>query len=707
MLHSGFEHMNVARRHGCVFAAICVCVLALFYGRIAQAAQHALVIGNASYASQDVLRNPVADARLVGEALRASGFVVQELSNADQLTMLAALATFRQRAAGAELALIYYSGHGMKHGGEQQNYLLPVDMPSTAANAALNPDILLQSKAIAESALLDALGGATFQVLILDACRDNVTGTKSGNKGLSRRSGVGSGRLVAYATEENSVARDGAGRNSPYAQSLARAITGPKRSVVQILDAVAADVRAQTAGAQSPTKTGDLAWNIGLDGRPIANASGNAIQPTVDEEGDAWATAQQVNTVAGYDSFLGRFREGRFAPNARMARSLLLAPERSSAASPAAPPTPKVSASDAGRMRLAARFDFQGPLGRSDRTLLAFDAADQHLLVVGVADGANARSPIEVRALATPDRALVRTAAERMFWQTAATLVDQTRGARVMSSTWGAVSDFTLVSSELAPKQVRLDPRLSSNGAAALNAAGDAVVVNQPCVAGKGAEPVAGALIERAGRWLVSTGKCASSIRLMVDQPHNPVLQYFAVDASAQWLAYRYRYGSGDLFVQHHAARVAADIKRLPVTDAPADSSGRREYESVTMSPGAMWIASWTRYGPRAVPQASVPLFSVKGPQKVTLSVPGRRTHGVIFASDDRVLTLSDTGDDVAPLVITMFEAATGRALDQVRVTQVANVHGVAVSASGKRLALALHSGAEPKIVNVLVLDLL
>jgi hypothetical protein len=152
----------------------------------------ALVIGNADYKQQDRLRNPISDAQLMAQTFRTLGFDrVDLVTEADQLKMLTAISEFRNHASGAGLAVIYFSGHGMKHGAERQNYLLPIDMPSLTANAALNPDIVLQSKAISEGSLLDVMGSAQYQLLILDACRDNADGTKSGNKGLGRRPGVG------------------------------------------------------------------------------------------------------------------------------------------------------------------------------------------------------------------------------------------------------------------------------------------------------------------------------------------------------------------------------------------------------------------------------------------------------------------------------------------------------------------------------------
>ncbi len=84
----------------------------------------ALVIGNSAYAHTPPLRNPGNDAREMKRVFEDLGFAVPELVlNADQSEILRALDRFELRAAQAEVAVVFYSGHGMELGGE--NYLIP------------------------------------------------------------------------------------------------------------------------------------------------------------------------------------------------------------------------------------------------------------------------------------------------------------------------------------------------------------------------------------------------------------------------------------------------------------------------------------------------------------------------------------------------------------------------------------------------------
>src|SRR5438876_1060503 len=85
----------------------------------------ALVIGNAGYDSAPRLGNPGNDAAAIGAALQRLGFTVTSQTDLGFDAMRRALREFAGAAAGADLAVIYYAGHGMEIGGE--NYLVPID----------------------------------------------------------------------------------------------------------------------------------------------------------------------------------------------------------------------------------------------------------------------------------------------------------------------------------------------------------------------------------------------------------------------------------------------------------------------------------------------------------------------------------------------------------------------------------------------------
>src|SRR5262249_20149710 len=148
----------------------------------------ALVIGNGAYQNDRVLTNPRNDAADVAQALRAIGFADVELRQDLSFDALrAAIRAFAEKADGADVAVVYYAGHGMEGGG--RNWLVPVD-------ARLRSDRDLELEAVGLDTVMRAVEGARrFRLVILDACRDNPLAqraqrsqalTRSMTRGLAR-----------------------------------------------------------------------------------------------------------------------------------------------------------------------------------------------------------------------------------------------------------------------------------------------------------------------------------------------------------------------------------------------------------------------------------------------------------------------------------------------------------------------------------------
>jgi hypothetical protein len=85
----------------------------------------ALVIGNSKYQHAVQLPNPSNDAADISQALRKLRFDVIEGRDLDRRGMEDRIRAFGRKVEGADLALLFYAGHGMQVGGK--NYLVPVD----------------------------------------------------------------------------------------------------------------------------------------------------------------------------------------------------------------------------------------------------------------------------------------------------------------------------------------------------------------------------------------------------------------------------------------------------------------------------------------------------------------------------------------------------------------------------------------------------
>src|SRR3954469_14710630 len=86
----------------------------------------ALVIGNSAYQNVARLPNPVNDGATIAATLKDAGFdVVDSRHDLPAADTRRALRDFADRARDADIAVVYYAGHGMEVDGS--NYLIPID----------------------------------------------------------------------------------------------------------------------------------------------------------------------------------------------------------------------------------------------------------------------------------------------------------------------------------------------------------------------------------------------------------------------------------------------------------------------------------------------------------------------------------------------------------------------------------------------------
>lgn len=222
----------------------------------------ALVLGNGAY--DDIpLQNPVHDAEAISRALRAIGFRVIMKTNATRRTMEEAMNEFFTEIQDGDIALFYYSGHGIQVKGE--NYLLPVgehfQSETDIRYQAINLGYILGN--------MEESGNRT-NILILDACRNNPFKSikKSlvfgDDQGLSSIDAPG-GTFIAYATAPGSVAVDGIGENSPYTAHLIKALSIRGIPIEQTFKHVLRAVEKETDGGQIPWISSSLREDVYLN----------------------------------------------------------------------------------------------------------------------------------------------------------------------------------------------------------------------------------------------------------------------------------------------------------------------------------------------------------------------------------------------------------------------------------------------------------
>jgi len=218
----------------------------------------ALLIGNGRYpidSSLSQLTQPPNDVRDLAPALKARGYDVITLVDADVVETRRGLAELKTRGAGAESAFVYFGGHALQMGGE--SYLLPVGSRIKKAED-------LPRHALRLSDLLAAVGkgGPRQTTIVLDASRDNRlhdrladAAQKAGGhvpgKGLINQK-LRPGMSLVFAGQPAETVIDGAGRNSPLALALLAGLRSPDPSMRAVVTGLRDAVTKATESRQVP-----------------------------------------------------------------------------------------------------------------------------------------------------------------------------------------------------------------------------------------------------------------------------------------------------------------------------------------------------------------------------------------------------------------------------------------------------------------------
>ena len=291
----------------------------------------ALVVGNSTYQTVPQLPNPSRDAGSVAQMFRDAGFdSVETAINVGNLEFKRAIRKFEVAADQADIAVVFYAGHGLEIGGT--NYLIPVD-------ARLASDRDADDEAITLERMVSSADGAKkLRVVILDACRDNPFTVsmrrerKSANRavasGLGKVEPTSTDTLIAYAAKAGSTADDGDGQHSPFTAAVLKNLTVPGLDIRLAFGRVRDDVMKSTGSRQEPFVYGSLGGgNISLV--PAALVTQEA--PASDIKAD-YDLVAKIGTRRAWEVFLGTYKTGFYADLAREQLQGLPAPAAPKAA---------------------------------------------------------------------------------------------------------------------------------------------------------------------------------------------------------------------------------------------------------------------------------------------------------------------------------------------------------------------------------------
>lgn len=241
----------------CLAACLLLSTLA---SRLEAETRVALVIGNGAYETIGRLANPVNDANLIAQVLSEVGFDVTSVTDQTEDQMGETIDRFVAEARRADVAAVYFAGHGIQKDGE--NFLMPIDAQLRSENAISREGISLND-------LTAVLAEVPISMIFLDACRNNpfAEALMSEAQSAGRSAGIKRGlavirttgdMLVTFATLPNTVASDGTDMNSPFAKALAQHIPTPNVEVSVLMKRVTADVMAATRDEQRPQQLSQM-----------------------------------------------------------------------------------------------------------------------------------------------------------------------------------------------------------------------------------------------------------------------------------------------------------------------------------------------------------------------------------------------------------------------------------------------------------------
>lgn len=275
----------------------------------------ALVVGNSSYSHAPPLVNPRNDAEDMAALLRRLGFQVIAGLDLDKAAMEDRVRAFSRQARAAQVALFFYAGHGLQVNGV--NHLVPVDAQLADADD-------LDFEALSLDKVLKRMGGGT-NLVFLDACRDNpfARGWASDGRSVSVGRGLtrvgeasGSGLFIAFATDPDSIAADGDGRNSPFTAALKRHIETPGLEINHLLTEVRKAVLASTGNVQRPWSNSSLSDAFYFV-NPVSGASVSSIAVDVpDPATEMWLQVRGTTNAETLERFLATYPHSSYRPSA-------------------------------------------------------------------------------------------------------------------------------------------------------------------------------------------------------------------------------------------------------------------------------------------------------------------------------------------------------------------------------------------------------
>jgi formylglycine-generating enzyme required for sulfatase activity len=294
----------------------------------------ALVVGNATYRNVPNLGNPLNDAAEVAALFKSAGFSTVEFRrDLGIVDMRRTIGDFAEAAADADIAVVYFAGHGIEVDGA--NYIIPID-------AKLLRDFDIEDETVSVERVLKSIEPAKrLRLVIIDACRDNpflktmkrTAASRSIGRGLARVEPAVSDTLIAFAAKAGSIALDGDSKNSPFTLALLHNLATPGLDLRIAFGRIRDEVLKSTGRRQEPFVYGSLGGSLVA----LVEAPKQPPPPTTDAI--VWNAIKDSSYPGVFDEFIRKFPDSPHLNDAQARRDDLKKQIAAAAARVPPPPT--------------------------------------------------------------------------------------------------------------------------------------------------------------------------------------------------------------------------------------------------------------------------------------------------------------------------------------------------------------------------------
>ncbi len=269
----------------------------------------ALLIGNSNYmwGGEPALKEPVNDARSLGDELKRAGFDVEVRDNLTRDEMQRALNGFYAKIKRGMTGLVFFSGYGIQ--ANRQSYLIPVDV-----------DIWNESEVQPKGVSLDNIlaemnkRGANVKIAIVDASRRNPFENrfrKAGAEGLAAVSSPG-GSLVMYSASAGTPGGLVPANNSErglFVGELLKEIRGQGVSAEEAFNRTRMGVSRASSNEQNPWISSSLSQEFsfpscgrGASPRIVNNATGTNTNTNTNTNVNSGNSTTASNNTSTFDA---------------------------------------------------------------------------------------------------------------------------------------------------------------------------------------------------------------------------------------------------------------------------------------------------------------------------------------------------------------------------------------------------------------------